>query len=335
MLRRLVVPLLVALLVSGAIPTYAQSDQRCFPETGQCVSGRIREFWEQNGGLPVFGFPIGPQQEMMIEGKPIQAQNFERNRLELHPENGRPNDVLLGRLGADRLVQQGRDWFTFPKGPAQTSCRTFPETGHTICGDILNAWRASGLELDGRTGKTEAESLALFGMPLSSVMTEKLGDGKEYQVQWFERARFELHPENQPPYNVLLGLLGNELRDNAAPPVPKRTPPAVVAAFKAANLEAESRPLTREDYGLAPYVCHESAQRLLIKSLGDDAGGRVFQCSKKEELAALKAYYDELGKASAWFFSYTFVRDDILIQLNGDLPEPTARAYEAVLMHLP
>jgi hypothetical protein len=30
-------------------------------------------------------------------------------------------------------------------------------------------------------------------------------------VQWFERARFELHPENQPPYNVLFGLLGNEV----------------------------------------------------------------------------------------------------------------------------
>jgi hypothetical protein len=158
-----------------------------------------------------------------IEGRPIQAQNFERNRLELHPENARPNDVLLGRLGADRLVQQGRDWFSFPKGTTQAGCRTFAETGHTVCGDILNAWRSQGLELDGRLGKTEAESLALFGLPLSGLMTETLGDGKQYQVQWFERARFELHPENQLPYNVLLGLLGNEVRDAAAvittPPV--------------------------------------------------------------------------------------------------------------------
>src|SRR5438445_1130370 len=34
-------------------------------------------------------------------------------------------------------------------------------------------------------------------------------DGKVYIVQYFERAVFELHPENEPPYNVLLSLLGN------------------------------------------------------------------------------------------------------------------------------
>jgi len=247
MRRCLVIAALTAMLFVGALPAQAQSDQRCFPETGQCISGRIREFWEQNGGLPVFGFPIGSQQEMTIEGKLIQAQNFERNRLELHPENARPNDVLLGRLGADRLAQQGRDWFSFPKGTSQAGCRAFAETGHTVCGEILASWRASGLELDGRAGKTEAESLALFGMPLSGVMTETLGDGKEYQVQWFERARFELHPENQPPYNVLLGLLGNEVRDAVAvintPPVQlvlrlEELPPGfTVESSSADNLE--------------------------------------------------------------------------------------------------
>jgi hypothetical protein len=55
--------------------------------------------------------------------------------------------------------------------------------------------------------------LALFGLPLSGVQTERMSDGKEYQVQWFERARFELHPDNAAPYDVLFGLLGNETRD--------------------------------------------------------------------------------------------------------------------------
>lgn len=31
-------------------------------------------------------------------------------------------------------------------------------------------------------------------------------------MQWFERARFEYHPENQAPYDILLGLLGNQLK---------------------------------------------------------------------------------------------------------------------------
>jgi sugar lactone lactonase YvrE len=190
----------------------AQQDQRCFPETGFCISGRIREFWEQNGGLAVFGFPLAPQQQETLEGQSFQVQWFERVRLELHPENARPYDVLLGRIGVDRLVQQGRDWFTFPKSEAQPECRFFAETGHNVCGTILRAWRANGLEFDGKNGKSEAESLALFGLPLNDAKSELI-EGKEYTIQWFERARFELHPENQAPYNVLLGRLGAEVRE--------------------------------------------------------------------------------------------------------------------------
>jgi Cu-Zn family superoxide dismutase len=212
MLRIVSLALGVAVLVSmvGVSGVQAQQNERCFPETGFCISGRIREFWEQNGGLAVFGLPLAAQQETTLEGESHQAQWFERVRLELHPENARPYDVLLGRLGVDRLTQQGRDWFTFPKTEAQTDCRFFPETGHNVCGAILAAWRASGLEFDGRQGKSEAESLALFGLPLGDAQTETI-EGKEYSVQWFERARFELHPENQPPYNVLLGRLGAEV----------------------------------------------------------------------------------------------------------------------------
>lgn len=228
MVKHIVLVLILATLV-GVPQASAQTDQRCFAETNQCMSGRIREFWEQNGGLPVFGYPIGPQGAQSIEGVTVQAQNFERNRLELHPENARPYDVLLGRLGADRLTQLGKDWHSYPQGGQQDGCRFFPETNQSVCGTILRTWRASGLEIDGRAGKTESENLALFGLPLSPLITETQADGVERQIQWFERARFEIHPENQPPYDVLLGLLGNELRDNggAAPaPQPQPQPPA-------------------------------------------------------------------------------------------------------------
>jgi hypothetical protein len=200
-------PVLALSLVVACLPVAAQNDQRCFPETNQCIAGRIREFWQQNGGLPVFGFPIGPQHAEQVEGQRLQVQQFERNRLELHPENARPYDVLLGRLGADRLSQQGRDWRTFPKSAPKAGCRFFVETGHNICEPFLGYWRSHGLEFDGRPGTSEAESLALFGLPLSDMQPEDTPDGR-FTVQWFERARFELHPENAPPYNVLLGLLG-------------------------------------------------------------------------------------------------------------------------------
>ena len=271
MYRRMLwfVPLL---FLFGSLPTVrAQTAERCFPETGFCMTGRVREFWEQNGGLPVFGYPKGLQQETVIEGKSFQAQPFERNRLELHPENPRPYDILLGRLGADRLAQQARDPFTFPKSTAQPNCRYFPETQHNVCGDVLKAWHTSGLEFDGRNGKSEAENLALFGLPLSDLQTEAI-EGTAYQVQWFERARFELHPENQPPYNVLLGLLGNEVTGPTlplAPPIQPTPRPLPAPSFN--NCQADPNPDAAPNYPVQIISIDKVAETVTLKNVSPDA----------------------------------------------------------------
>ncbi len=56
-----------------------------------------------------------------------------------------------------------------------------------------------------------ADCLYINGLPISDAHQEvSPTDGKTYLTQWFERARFEYHPENAAPYNVLLGLLGRE-----------------------------------------------------------------------------------------------------------------------------
>jgi hypothetical protein len=218
--RRTVIAIILAALALpltlAAHPGAAQDDTRCFTETGLCISGRIREFWERNGGLTVFGLPITEQRDEVNRenGITYATQWFERVRMELHPENERPYDVLLGRIGDDRLRQTGRDWQSFPREGSQPGCQFFAQTGFNVCGDILRAWRANGLELDGRQGSSENESLALYGAPLSPVMTEFV-EGRLYESQWFERARFERHPENAPPYNVLLGRLAAETRDIA------------------------------------------------------------------------------------------------------------------------
>jgi hypothetical protein len=46
--------------LAGTSGTQAQAGARCFRETGYCIAGPIRDFWEHNGGLMVFGFPITP-----------------------------------------------------------------------------------------------------------------------------------------------------------------------------------------------------------------------------------------------------------------------------------
>lgn len=89
-------------------PAFAQSEQ-CFSATGQCISGRFRQFWEQNGGLAVFGFPITSTRDEVNpdDGRTYHTQWFERARFELHPENQPPYDVLLGRLGSEALADTG------------------------------------------------------------------------------------------------------------------------------------------------------------------------------------------------------------------------------------
>src|SRR3712207_4208150 len=107
LVRRLYIIAIFVALVAAGLPYHRASAQaqRCFPETGQCISGRFRAYWEQNGGLPVFGFPITPaRQEVNRDtGQTYLTQWFERNRFELHPENAAPYDVLLGRLGDDQI----------------------------------------------------------------------------------------------------------------------------------------------------------------------------------------------------------------------------------------
>jgi len=154
-------------VAQGGAPSSQQ--QLCFAETAYCISGRFLSYWRENGGLAVFGLPISAQ---VIENT-LPVQYFERQRFELHTENAAPYDVLLGRLGDELLRARSIDWSTLPKDTAgQAGCRFFPETQHNVCDQpdgpsFLRYWSANGLEFDRRRGKSYAESLALFGLPLT------------------------------------------------------------------------------------------------------------------------------------------------------------------------
>lgn len=107
---------------------------------------------------------------------------------------------------------------------AADDCQMFPETGFSVCGRFLTYWREHG-------------GLEQQGYPISNVFEEQnqpppAGDGKIHRVQYFQRARFEEHTENQPPYDVLLGLLGAEQLEARKNPttVPAQPTPTPTAA---------------------------------------------------------------------------------------------------------
>jgi hypothetical protein len=165
-----------------------------FPQTGQAVGGRFLRYWQAHGGLALFGYPLtGERQEKLEDGKTYTVQYFERARFEYHPENAAPNDVLLGQFG--RLLHPAD-----PPAAQQPGATFFAATGHNVGGSFLAYWQANG-------------GLAQFGYPLSEEFTETLEDGQPYTVQYFERARFEHHPENAAPNDVLLGQFGRRVLD--------------------------------------------------------------------------------------------------------------------------
>jgi hypothetical protein len=176
----------------------AQSDSRTFPETGKTVSGQFLAYWTQHGGLAQQGFPISDemQEKSDLNGQTYTVQYFERAVFEKHPENQPPFDTLLSQLGTFQYKAK------YPQGaPGQTAsadnARLFPETGKTLGGKFRAYWESHG-------------ALAQQGFPISDEFQEKSDlNGQTYTVQYFERAVFELHPENAgTPYEVLLSQLG-------------------------------------------------------------------------------------------------------------------------------
>src|SRR5690349_5829423 len=155
--------LVAALSFVPAAPAQAVGDARCFQETGRCIFASFRRFWEQNGGVQIFGLPIQDQVATTIQGRRATSQLFERARFEQFTDV-RFAAVMLGRVGAEALEAQFIDWRDFgasydPDAVARGDCRLYSQTNHAVCyafGDFYN-----------RNG-----GLRIFGLPLSDEIVE-------------------------------------------------------------------------------------------------------------------------------------------------------------------
>jgi dipeptidyl aminopeptidase/acylaminoacyl peptidase len=89
-------------------PATAGADWRFFPQTRHNLAEPFLTYWQNRGGLPVYGYPISEafQEKNPADGKTYLVQYFERNRLESHPEAaGTTAAIQLGLLGSQAYAQ--------------------------------------------------------------------------------------------------------------------------------------------------------------------------------------------------------------------------------------
>jgi hypothetical protein len=92
------------------------SDCQTFDATHHTVLGAFRDFWNANGGLPIFGYPL--TEEFTVKdaatGHAVAIQYFERAIFEFHPEiDG--GVILLERLGAELWDYYSEDTLAHPE----------------------------------------------------------------------------------------------------------------------------------------------------------------------------------------------------------------------------
>lgn len=163
---------------------------RYFPTTTQFIASPFLQVWNTYRGAETLGNPLGPEQA--VGG--YRVQWFERGRLGLPAGDPTADRVEMGNLGLEALDGRTFDPQPDPHDPAKL---WFQATGQVLDGAFLDYWQTYG-------------GVRLFGNPLSPVLSEAVPGAGSLPVQYFERARFELHGAK-----VQLSDLGRQLYNDA------------------------------------------------------------------------------------------------------------------------
>jgi hypothetical protein len=226
--RLAILSVLLGVLPFYALPAQAATEPLYVTATGHFVHGVFRDFWDTKGSLANFGYPITEEYIDSRSGKVIQY--YERARFER--DNAAATVVSLGMLG--REVAGDRVFATSAPIANTSTRRYFPETGQIVQYGFKETWERRG-------------GLPIFGYPLSGEIKEVI-DGTERTVQYFERARFEFHPQLPDGQRVLISLLGRTLAPPALlPPLAPSTQPPALTTYNpdAVNEEEEQPSLVR------------------------------------------------------------------------------------------
>jgi hypothetical protein len=188
--------LLILSIAMGWSSSFAQSsgddtnNQLYVAETGHWVTG---DFLKTYLGVPnpskIYGYPITEAFQDQTYNRVIQY--FQRARFEYLPGESAGLRVHISDLGS--LLYSSGTALTMP--PNSPACRVFIETNKQVCYTFLDFFNSNG-------------GAAQFGYPISNF---EIYNG--WIVQYFQRARFEWHPELPPGERVVLADLGREYFD--------------------------------------------------------------------------------------------------------------------------
>ncbi|MEK7787704.1 MAG: hypothetical protein AAB658_20055, partial [Chloroflexota bacterium] len=131
----------VLLLAVAAVSAQSEDDPRYFAETGHTISGAFLKFFDEHGGLEVFGYPIT---EQFVDANGLLVQYFQRGRFEWHSGNPEGFQVQLGLLGDE--LGYARPPLTASQIPAANNprCKYFSETKHSVCYAFLDYFQERG-----------------------------------------------------------------------------------------------------------------------------------------------------------------------------------------------
>jgi glucose/arabinose dehydrogenase len=208
---------------------------------------------------------------------------------------------------------------------AQGGEQYFPETDLAVRGRFLSFWRAHG-------------GLPVFGLPISKQRDEQGPEGR-FPTQWFERQRFEQHAENPPPYDMLLGRLGDEAlrragRDWQALPKGQPQPGCLffeetqhslcepfLSYWQARGLEFDGRAGTSYNESLALFGLPLSEPALETNSSGARVLTQWFERARLEYLPENPAPYQILqGRLGAEVFDPPYAGNGPLLYLSVAKP---------------
>jgi hypothetical protein len=157
----------VALWLASQSPQ-TSNDVRYIGATGHNIRSAFLAFYDRNGGLEIFGYPITEQ----FTHENTTIQYFQNVLMELEPDGG----VGLSPIALEMDNDQPP---IAPPEQADLLQRYFSETGHLVDERFYNYFRTHG-------------GVAVFGYPITEAIIEA-----NQVVQYFQNAKMEWHPELQ------------------------------------------------------------------------------------------------------------------------------------------